>query len=74
MQLIIPFVNNWDDGYGGYAAYNAPNNTQTNWYTDALHQSMYQSYVSLLVNRYKSSPAIFAWELGWFEFRPLLRL
>lgn len=35
----------------------------TSWYTDTASQNIYLSYVSLLVNRYKSSEAIFAFEL-----------
>ena len=35
----------------------------TSFYTDAKSQSAYRNYISFIVERYKSSPAIFAWEL-----------
>jgi mannan endo-1,4-beta-mannosidase len=65
IKLIIPFVNYWDD-YGGMAAYNAYYGitTKTQWYTDSRVQAQYQTYIKAVVDRYKSSTAIFAWELA----------
>lgn len=33
-------------------------------YTDTTSQQVYRDYIKLLVDRYKCSPAIFAWELA----------
>ena len=64
VKLIINFVNYWDD-YGGMAAYiKAFGGTKEGWYTNAKAQAQYQTYVKAVVSRYKSSPAIFAWELA----------
>lgn len=64
IKLIIPFVNSWDD-YGGMNAYvNAYGGSKTEWYTDAKIQSVYQAYIKAVVSRYKTSSAVFAWELA----------
>lgn len=64
IKLIIPFVNSWDD-YGGMNAYvNAYGGSKTGWYTDAKIQSVYQAYIKAVVSRYKTSSAVFAWELA----------
>ncbi|KAJ5412792.1 hypothetical protein N7465_005097 [Penicillium sp. CMV-2018d] len=64
IKLIIPFVNSWDD-YGGMDAYvNAYGGSKTEWYTNAKIQSVYQAYIKAVVSRYKTSSAIFAWELA----------
>ncbi|OQE32747.1 hypothetical protein PENFLA_c001G01480 [Penicillium flavigenum] len=64
IKLIIPFVNFWDD-YGGMNAYvTAYGGSKTDWYTDKKMQSVYQAYIKAVVSRYKTSSAIFAWELG----------
>jgi mannan endo-1,4-beta-mannosidase len=64
VKLIINFVNFWDD-YGGMNAYvKAYGGTKTGWYTNAKAQSVYQAYIKAVVNRYKNSSAIFAWELA----------
>lgn len=50
---------------GGIAAYTAAFGANaTEWFTDATSQKVYQNYINVLVNRYKTSPAIFAWELA----------
>lgn len=36
----------------------------SSFYTDAAIQDAYKNYVTTIVNRYKNSPAIFAWELA----------
>lgn len=64
VKLVLNFVNNWSD-YGGIAAYTAAFGANaTEWFTDATSQRVYQNYIHVLVNRYKQSPAIFAWELA----------
>ncbi len=65
IRLVLPFVNYWSD-YGGMNAYQtAFGGTFTEqWYTDERSQAVYRNYIKVLVNRYKSSPAIFSWQLG----------
>ena len=47
-------INVYVNNYGG---------SKESWYTDNSSQTAYLNYVDLIVNRYKSSPAIFSWEL-----------
>ncbi|PBP20493.1 hypothetical protein BUE80_DR008619 [Diplocarpon rosae] len=62
--LIINFINNWDD-YGGITAYAGYYGiTNTAWYTSAPAQAQYQKYIAAVVARYKTSTAVFAWELA----------
>lgn len=63
LKVVLPMLNNWDDlgGINTYCAYFGCN--ATTFYTNAAAQTAYQNYVSFIVNRYKDSPAIFAWEL-----------
>jgi mannan endo-1,4-beta-mannosidase len=64
ISLIINFVNNWDN-YGGMAAYVSYYGITTNgWYTSSAAQAQYQTYIAAVVSRYKTSTAIFAWELA----------
>ncbi|WYZ43826.1 hypothetical protein EsH8_VII_000262 [Colletotrichum jinshuiense] len=64
IKLVINFVNNWDD-YGGIKAYtNAFGGDHNGWYTNTAAQTQYRKYIETVVNRYKSSSAIFAWELA----------
>jgi mannan endo-1,4-beta-mannosidase len=65
IKLIINFVNNWTD-YGGMAAYFSACGVSSNaqWYQSAKCQSMYQAYIKAVVSRYRTSTAIFAWELA----------
>lgn len=63
MKLVLPLLNNWDD-FGGINTYNnAFGGSATSFYTDVESQAAYKNYVEFIVNRYKSSSAIFAWEL-----------
>jgi len=63
VKLVLPMLNNWDD-LGGIDTYtNAFGGSATSFYTDARSQAAYKNYIEFIVNRYKSSPAIFAWEL-----------
>jgi mannan endo-1,4-beta-mannosidase len=65
ISLIINFVNNWTD-YGGMAAYCTYYGISpvTDWYTNAAAQAQYHAYISAVVSRYKTSTAVFAWELA----------
>lgn len=64
ISLIINFVNNWTD-YGGMQAYCTYYGIAlTDWYTSAAAQAQYQTYIAAVVSRYKTSTAIFAWELA----------
>ncbi|KAL3425697.1 fungal cellulose binding domain-containing protein [Phlyctema vagabunda] len=67
ISLIINFVNNWGD-YGGMNAYRAYYNLSTTdesqWYLSTEAQAQYQKYIATVVARYKSNPAVFAWELA----------
>lgn len=65
ISLIINFVNNWTD-YGGMAAYCTYYGISdvTGWYTSTAAQAQYQAYIAAVVARYKTSPAVFAWELA----------
>lgn len=63
MKLVLPMLNNWDD-LGGINTYtNAFGGSATSFYTDAESQAAYKKYIEFIVNRYKYSSAIFAWEL-----------
>ncbi len=56
-------LNNWD-ALGGINTYtNAFGGSATSFYTDTESQAAYRNYIEFIVNRYKSSSAIFAWEL-----------
>ncbi|ROV91363.1 hypothetical protein VMCG_09706 [Cytospora schulzeri] len=64
VRLVLNFVNNWSD-YGGIAAYTAAfGANSTEWFTDTTSQKVYRNYIKVLVDRYKASSAIFAWELA----------
>ncbi len=57
-------LNNFDD-LGGINTYtNAFGGTHASFYTDVASQAAYKKYIKLIVNRYKSSCAIFAWQLA----------
>ncbi|KAI9876047.1 MAG: hypothetical protein M1830_007460 [Pleopsidium flavum] len=63
VKLVLPMLNNWDD-LGGINTYtNAFGGSATSFYTDSQSQAAYRNYIEFIVNRYKSSSAIFAWEL-----------
>ncbi|KAF2470716.1 glycoside hydrolase, partial [Lindgomyces ingoldianus] len=65
IKLIINFVNNWTD-YGGMAAYFSACGVSSNeqWYQAAKCQNIYQNYIKAVISRYRTSPAVFAWELA----------
>ena len=63
VKLVLPMLNNWDDlgGINTYCAYFGCN--ATTFYMNAGAQQAYKAYIGFIVNRYKNSSAIFAWEL-----------
>lgn len=64
LKLVLPFVNTWAD-WGGIQKYiTAFGGPQQGFYVDDKVKQVYKDWVLLLVNRYKSSPAIFSWQLG----------
>ncbi|KAL0951085.1 hypothetical protein HGRIS_007823 [Hohenbuehelia grisea] len=66
IKVILAFTNNWV-GYGGSELYvnwiAGAGKTHDIFFTDRRIVASYQRYVKTIVNRYKSSPNIFAWEL-----------
>ncbi|KAI4253655.1 MAG: hypothetical protein L6R42_007498 [Xanthoria sp. 1 TBL-2021] len=63
MQLILPLLNNFD-ALGGINTYtNVYGGDHNSFYTNTRAQAAYKNYIKFIVNRYKSSPAIFSWEL-----------
>jgi mannan endo-1,4-beta-mannosidase len=60
---VLNFLNNWNDlgGINTYCAVFGCNSTT--FYTTPSAQAAYKHYIQFIINRYKSSPAIFAWEL-----------
>ena len=63
VQLVMTMLNNWND-LGGINTYcDVTGCNATTFYTDAAAQKLYQNYVKFIVNRYKSSSAVFSWEL-----------
>ena len=65
LKLIMTVTNNWAD-YGGMDVYTV--NLGGQYHDDFYHQRniliAFKKYVGAVVNRYKDSPAIFAWELS----------
>ena len=63
VKLVLPLLNNWND-LGGINDYTtAFGCSHTAFYTDAKCQAAYKAYIKLIVNRYRASTAVFAWEL-----------
>ncbi|KAJ7492530.1 glycoside hydrolase [Mycena latifolia] len=66
IKVILAFTNNWV-GYGGlelYIEHITPGASSHDvFYTNPQILASYQRYVKTIVNRYKSSPTIFAWEM-----------
>ena len=63
LKLVLPMLNNWNDlgGINTYCNYFGCN--ATTFFTNTAAQAAYKNYIKFIVNRYKSSPAIFSWEL-----------
>ncbi|KAK6524456.1 hypothetical protein TWF281_011364 [Arthrobotrys megalospora] len=66
IKIILPFVNNWPE-YGGIDLYvdkvMGGSGNHGDFYTNTAIKNIYKNYVKTVVNRYKNSPAIMAWEL-----------
>lgn len=63
LKLVLPLANEWDD-LGGINTYTtAFGCSETDFFSDTTCQGAYQDWISFVVNRYKASTAIFAWEL-----------
>ncbi|KAL9008391.1 MAG: hypothetical protein Q9173_006482 [Seirophora scorigena] len=63
IKLILPLLNNFD-ALGGINTYtNVYGGTHNGFYTNAAAQAAYKNYIKFIVNRYKSSTAVFSWEL-----------
>ncbi|KAK1232690.1 hypothetical protein PQX77_004166 [Marasmius sp. AFHP31] len=66
IKVILAFTNNWV-GYGGMELYinwiAGASKTHDVFYTDSRIRASFQRYVKTIVERYKDSPTIFAWEL-----------
>ncbi|KAB8976012.1 hypothetical protein FH972_026890 [Carpinus fangiana] len=61
--LVLPLVD-YNSGVGGIDLYQQVFGcNETLWYTDITCQNAYKSYARTIINRYKSSPAVFAWEI-----------
>lgn len=65
LKLIMTLTNNWAD-YGGMDVYtvNLGGQYHDEFYTNPKVIAAFKKYVSVLVDRYKHSTAIFAWELA----------
>lgn len=65
IKLIMTLTNNWA-AYGGMDVYtvNLGGQYHDDFYRDPKIIDAFQKYVGHLVNRYKDSPAVFAWELA----------
>lgn len=66
-SLEILDVQNADETIhsGGIAAYVAAfGGSATSWYTDETSQAQYHNYIEAIVSRYKTSTAVFSWELA----------
>ena len=63
---MLPLLNYYDD-LGGFNTYNnafGGNSDRNSFYTNPAAQAAFKKYIKLIVNRYKKSCAIFAWELS----------
>ncbi|KAI8664606.1 Mannan endo-1,4-beta-mannosidase [Fusarium keratoplasticum] len=65
IKLIVALTNNWAD-YGGMDVYtvNLGGKYHDDFYRVPKIKNAYKRYVKAMVNRYKNSPAIMAWELA----------
>ncbi|KAF4437488.1 hypothetical protein F53441_13025 [Fusarium austroafricanum] len=65
MKLILALTNNWAD-YGGMDVYtvNLGGRYHDDFYRLPAIKKAFKNYISAVVNRYKDSPAVFAWEIA----------
>lgn len=64
--MMLLYLTREQTDYGGMAAYCSYYGISdvTQWYTNTQAQAQYQKYIAAVVSRYKTSTAVFAWELG----------
>jgi mannan endo-1,4-beta-mannosidase len=64
IKLVVPMIGNWGPSISLYIQQILGSSaTHDTFYSNANIVAAYKKYVNFFVNRYKSSPAIFAWEL-----------
>ena len=64
IKLVVPMIGNWGPSISLYIQQILGSSaTHDTFYSNAKIVAAYKKYVNFFVNRYKSSPAIFAWEL-----------
>ncbi|KAH7142190.1 glycoside hydrolase superfamily [Dactylonectria macrodidyma] len=65
MKLIVALTNNWAD-YGGMDVYtvNLGGRYHDDFYREPKIKAAFKKYIKAMVNRFKNSPAIMAWELA----------
>jgi mannan endo-1,4-beta-mannosidase len=64
IKLVVPMIGNWGASISLYIQqWLGSSATHDTFYSNANIVASYKKYVNFFVNRYKSSPAIFAWEL-----------
>ncbi|KAM0323853.1 hypothetical protein ACHAQA_008431 [Verticillium albo-atrum] len=65
IKLILALTNNWAD-YGGMDVYtvNLGGRYHDDFYRLPRIKTAFKHYVTTVVNRYKNSPAVFAWEVA----------
>ena len=64
IKLVVPMIGNWGPSINLYIQQILGSDaTHDTFFSNADLVAAYKTYVSFFVNRYKDSPAIFAWEL-----------
>lgn len=64
IKLVVPMIGNWGPSISLYIQQIVGSGgTHDTFYSNSQIVNAYKKYVNFFVNRYKSSPAIFAWEL-----------
>ncbi|KAM5352965.1 hypothetical protein ACJ41O_005687 [Fusarium nematophilum] len=65
IKLILALTNNWAD-YGGMDVYtvNLGGRYHDDFYRLPAIKKAFKNYISAVVNRFKDSPAVFAWEIA----------
>ena len=64
IKLVVPMIGNWGPSINLYIQQILGSDaTHDTFFSNAELVAAYKTYVNFFVNRYKDSPAIFAWEL-----------
>ncbi|KDR68366.1 hypothetical protein GALMADRAFT_231330 [Galerina marginata CBS 339.88] len=64
IRLVVPMIGNWGPSISLYIQQIVGSSgTHDTFYSNAKIVAAYKKYISFFVNRYKTSPGIFAWEL-----------